>query len=61
VLEGNITFYVGEETHKAGPGTLGFLLHGVPHSYAFGTDVISVRTLVAPDGFEEHFLGPRAR
>ncbi len=32
VLEGNVTFYVGEETYHAGPGTFVFLPHGVPHS-----------------------------
>ncbi len=59
VLEGNITFYVGEETYEAGPGTFVFLPHGVPHSYTFETDVIRALAIVAPGGIEEHFRDPR--
>jgi quercetin dioxygenase-like cupin family protein len=59
VLEGRVTFYVGEEIHEANPGTFVFLPHGVPHSYTFGTDEVRVLALVAPGGLEQHFLDPR--
>ena len=59
VLDGNVTFYVGEETYKASPGTFVFLPHGVPHSYAFETDVVRMLSLIAPGGLEAHFLDSR--
>lgn len=59
VLEGRLTFYVGEETHEAGPGTFVFLPRGVPHSYTFETDEVRMLALVAPGGLERHFRDPR--
>lgn len=59
VLEGNVTFYVGEETYQAGPGTFVFLPHGVPHSYTFETDAVRMLAIVAPGGLERHFGDPR--
>ena len=59
VLEGEITFYVGEETFKAGPGTFVFLPRGIPHSYTFETGVIRALAIVAPGGIEGHFRDPR--
>lgn len=59
VLEGNLTFYVGEETHEAGPGTFVFLPRGVPHSYTFQTEVVRMLAIVAPGGIERHFRDPR--
>ena len=58
VLEGEITFYVGDETYEATPGTFVFAPRGVPHSYTFETDVIRMLVLVAPGGFEEFFRDP---
>jgi quercetin dioxygenase-like cupin family protein len=59
VLDGNVTCYVGEETHEAGPGTFVFLPHGVPHSYTFETDVIRMLSIIAPGGLEAHFQDAR--
>jgi quercetin dioxygenase-like cupin family protein len=59
VLEGELTFYVGEETHGVGPGTFVFLPHGVPHSYTFQSDVVRMLSIIAPGGLERHFLDPR--
>ena len=55
VLEGEITFYIGDQTYKAAPGTFVSAPRGVPHSYTFETDVIRMLVLVAPGGFEEFF------
>jgi quercetin dioxygenase-like cupin family protein len=60
VLEGQITFYVGEETYEASPGAFVCAPRGVPHSYTFETDVIRMLVLVAPGGFEEFFRDPRS-
>jgi quercetin dioxygenase-like cupin family protein len=59
VLEGELTFYVGERTYTAGPGMFVFLPHGVAHSYTFETDEVRMLSIVAPGGLERHFLDPR--
>ena len=59
VLEGEVTFYVGEETYGAGPGTFVFLPHGVPHSYTFETEAVRMLSIVAPGGLEAHFRDAR--
>ena len=59
LLEGEITFYVGEETYEATPDTFVFAPRGVPHSYTFETDGICMLVLVAPGGFEEFFRPPQ--
>jgi quercetin dioxygenase-like cupin family protein len=46
VLDGDVTFYVGEETYRAGTGTFVFLPHGVPHSYTFETDVVRMLCII---------------
>jgi quercetin dioxygenase-like cupin family protein len=55
LLEGEITFYIGEETYKATPGMFVFAPRGIPHSYTFETDVIRMLVLITPGGFEEFF------
>ena len=59
VLDGELTFYVGEKTYQASPGTFVFLPHGVAHSYTFETDSVRMLSIVAPGGLERHFRDPR--
>ena len=59
VLEGELTFYVGDEIYEACPGTFVFLPHGVAHSYTFETDSVRMLAIVAPGGLERHFRDPR--
>ncbi len=59
VLEGRLTFYVGEVVYEAGPGAFVFLPRGVPHSYVFETDEVRMLGIVAPGGLEGHFRDPR--
>ena len=59
MLEGEITFYIGDETYAAAPGAFVSAPRGVPHSYTFETDVIRMLVIVAPGGFEEFFRDPR--
>ena len=59
VLEGGVTFYVGDEVYEAGPGTFVFLPHGVPHSYTFRTEMVRMLAIVSPGGIEQHFRDPR--
>jgi len=58
VLEGGISFYIGDETFEATPGTFVLAPRGAPHSYTFETDVIRMLVLVTPGGFEEFFRPP---
>jgi quercetin dioxygenase-like cupin family protein len=59
VLEGSVTFYVGEDTYEVGHGTFVFLPQGVPHSCTFETDEVRMLAIVAPGGIEQHFRDPR--
>ena len=59
VLDGRVTFYVGEDIYRADPGTFVFLPHGVPHSYTFETDVVRMLSFIAPGGLEAHFQDAR--
>src|SRR5918994_6396344 len=59
LLEGEITFYIGEENYEATPGMFVSAPRGIPHSYTFETDVIRMLVLVAPGGFEEFFRPPQ--
>ena len=60
MLEGEITFYIGEETYEATPGMFVSAPRGIPHSYTFETDVIRMLVQVAPGGFEEFFRPPQS-
>src|SRR5829696_2581035 len=60
LLEGEITFYIGEETYEAISGTFVSAPRGLPHSYTFDTDVIRMLVLVTPGGFEEFFRPPQS-
>ena len=59
VLEGEITFYVGDETYRATPGMFVFLPRGVAHSFVFETDVVRKLLTETPGGIEKHFRAPR--
>jgi quercetin dioxygenase-like cupin family protein len=53
VLDGDLTFYVGDQVHRAGPGGIIWAPRDVPHT--FTVDSPSARWLVVatPSGFEE--------
>lgn len=55
VLEGEITFEVGDETIQAGPGSFVFGPKDVPHRYTVNSPTARVLMLFAPAGFE-HFI-----
>jgi quercetin dioxygenase-like cupin family protein len=52
VLEGEMTFYVGEETIKAGPGSFLFGPKDVPHAYTVESGPARLLFLLTPAGFE---------
>jgi quercetin dioxygenase-like cupin family protein len=53
VLEGNVTFEVGDETIPAGPGAYAFGPRDIPHSYRVGRSGCRMLFIVTPAGFEE--------
>ena len=53
VLEGEVTFEVGEQTIKASPGTFLFGPKNVPHRYTVDAGPAKLLFLLSPAGFEE--------
>lgn len=51
-LEGEMTFYVGEETYKAGPGSFVFGPKDVPHTYTIDSGPARFLMLFSPAGLE---------
>lgn len=52
ILEGEMTFYVGEETYKAGPGSFVFGPKDVPHTYIVDSGPAKLLFVLSPAGFE---------
>jgi quercetin dioxygenase-like cupin family protein len=56
VLEGEITYQLGNELHTAGPGELAFAVGGVPHTLANRSRAPARFLIVCtPAGFEREF------
>jgi len=53
ILEGQLTFQIGDETLKAGPGSFIFGPKGVPHSYRVDVGPARILFILSPAGFEE--------
>jgi mannose-6-phosphate isomerase-like protein (cupin superfamily) len=53
VLEGEVTFEVGEETIKASPGSFLFGPKDVPHRYTVESRPARMLFILSPAGFEE--------
>jgi quercetin dioxygenase-like cupin family protein len=52
VLEGAMTFYVGEEVHKAGAGSYVFAPRDIPHAYTVDSEQARFLILLSPAGLE---------
>lgn len=55
VLEGEATFWVGDETYPAPAGTVVYLPHGLPHSFRIERDGTRLHQFASPPGFEDFF------
>jgi quercetin dioxygenase-like cupin family protein len=56
ILEGELTFQLGEERLTRGAGELAFAPRGVPHTYAnLSGAPARVLMVITPAGFERHF------
>jgi len=53
ILEGELTFQVGEETIKASPGSFLFGPKGVPHRFTIDSGPARMLFVLSPAGFEE--------
>ncbi len=56
VLEGNLTFWVGDDEHRVGPGGCLFLPRGIEHGYAVTSGVARQLVMVTP-AESETYLG----
>jgi quercetin dioxygenase-like cupin family protein len=56
VLEGELTFQVGDTTLTAGPGSYTFAPRGIPHTFVVESDGAHVLTLISPGGGERYFV-----
>jgi len=55
VTEGEMTFYVGDQTIKATAGTMVFAPRDVPHSFAIDSEEVRMLVMVSPAGAEGFF------
>jgi quercetin dioxygenase-like cupin family protein len=55
VIEGEMTFSVGDRTIKATPGTMVFAPRDVPHSFTIDSEQVRVLVQVTPAGAERFF------
>ena len=55
VVEGEMTFSIGDETIKATAGTMVFAPRDVPHSFTIDSEQVRILVMVAPAGAEGFF------
>ena len=55
VIEGEMTFFVGDETIKATAGTVVFAPRDVAHSFTIDSEQVRILVMVAPSGAERFF------
>jgi quercetin dioxygenase-like cupin family protein len=55
VLEGEVTFFLDDEQHTAGPGTYVFGPRGRAHTFRVESETARVATLISPGGGEAFF------
>lgn len=55
VVEGEMTFFVGDQTIKATPGTMVFAPRDIAHSFTIDSEQVRLLVMVAPAGAEGFF------
>lgn len=58
VIEGEITYKIGDQTLKAGAGAFVLLPKGIPHTFRVETPAKAL-TILSPPGFESYFMEAR--
>ena len=56
VLDGEMTFYVGDEAFKATAGSFVFAPRGIPHTFTVDVEPTRVLVFATPAGFEQFAL-----
>jgi quercetin dioxygenase-like cupin family protein len=56
VLEGQITFTIGDRTITGGPGTVAFIPRNVPHTFQVLTDTVRWFGVGTPAGLDQWFF-----
>jgi mannose-6-phosphate isomerase-like protein (cupin superfamily) len=56
VLEGHLTFCVGEQVLEAGPGSFAYAPKGLPHTFTVDIEPSRVLVFASPAGFEQFAL-----
>lgn len=56
VLEGSLTFEIGDKTIKAGPGSFLFGPKGIPHRYRVDKGPSRMLFILSPAGFDDFIL-----
>lgn len=56
VLEGEITFTIGDETATVGPGSFAYIPRGVPHTFQVRTKTARWFGIGAPAGLDQWFF-----
>lgn len=55
VLDGEVSFHVGDQVHRGAPGSFVFLPRGIPHTFTIESDSARMLLVNAPGGFERMF------
>jgi quercetin dioxygenase-like cupin family protein len=55
VLEGEVSFFPGDQTIHARPGDCVFLPRGIPHHFRIHTETVRMLILLTPGGVEDYF------
>jgi quercetin dioxygenase-like cupin family protein len=56
VIDGELTFQLGDQLYRAGPGELAFAPRGVPHTFSnLGDHTARYLIVCTPAGFERYF------
>lgn len=55
ILEGEVTFSLGDEKLNAGPGAVVYIPRGLPHDFRVDSDTARFYLIFTPAGFEEFF------
>ena len=61
VLAGELTFFVGQDEHRAGAGACLVLPKGIEHAYAVESGEARLLVVLAPSGLEGYFAEVEAR
>lgn len=56
ILDGRMTFYVGDEVLEATAGCFAFAPRGIPHTFTVDAEPTRVLVLASPAGFERFAL-----